>query len=873
MEDALLERIDNLLKKMDRKQRIRFAWLCTVRVLPFLAYRNNTEKPYFYYWGKDANKHISSIFRVIDAILVADPLYITETAPVARFAAQSIIPTTAPYVTIDYIRSIVIDAAIDTSINIKNNHPTAFITAIAARLIVTTAIDATTDVAVASRYLASLNSYPTDIDASVDAARYTAAIATDNNSSYTIASNHLIDLNKFNDCFYDILLMDAEEILANKPLSNKGVDIYRYLWYEFENALESIDAGYWARLYKEIFDNGFELNKAELLQRINLQAEILEGGASGVASYLEELEKGSTRLSEVRIILMGDKGAGKTSLARRLQDPNAKLPTIEESTKGVDMKVWQPIRRKNIRAHIWDFAGHAITHAAHKLFLSQRCIYLIVLDGRRETSPIYWLEQVKLYTKDSHVFIIENLKDEHIPNTPFNELSDKYKIAGHMSLSIKQDKQKLKELTKLMIDFISKNMTDPFPESYDRIRTELEERFGKHEIHYINKDDFGSLAIDNGINNVDDVLTFFSNLGICIWYKDSKLNNLNTLVLNPCWITTAIYSILNWMSNNRKYEIELVDLKYIFKDDKNYPKTKFTFLFDLLQMYKLGYSPQDGILVIPYLLNLDRPDHLPDLGERTLKIRYRLDVPFPPDVMSRFIVALHQEIDGEKVWRNGVVLKKGDIHAIVRKDDRQILINVSGNNKNSQKFLNTCQEEMSKIIKTYKIDNNLDLDYFIKVYNKEGAWISQNTIKASDNEGYFYKEILRIKDMIEKQGNEAKVNISISGDVVGSEIIGINNTNNTIQQIQEKNDELQNILCRLILLMEKSNQSTEEIKNILSALEDLENKDVSVYKQNFFDKALETLKSTGQVLTGINRIEEYVGKAINLITSLSVLLN
>lgn len=106
--------------------------------------------------------------------------------------------------------------------------------------------------------------------------------------------------------------------------------MYGKIWDNFQKALKDEGCAYWAGLYQKIFDNNFEMDRKELLRRMNVPKEIKEQGAAVVGNYLEELEKGATRLNEARIIILGDKGVGKTCIARRLVDPNAKMTTDDQ---------------------------------------------------------------------------------------------------------------------------------------------------------------------------------------------------------------------------------------------------------------------------------------------------------------------------------------------------------------------------------------------------------------------------------------------------------------------------------------------------------------------------------------------------------------
>jgi hypothetical protein len=215
------------------------------------------------------------------------------------------------------------------------------------------------------------------------------------------------------DYFQEVYLQDIEDLRENRPLNN-NIKVYGKIWNNFQNSLKNEGCGYWGKLYTEIFENKFVLDKETLKRRLNVPPEIQDQGAKAVANYLIELEKGASRyLNEARIIILGEKGAGKTCLARRLIDPDAEMTTDDESTEGVDTTLWKIDNEKystekKVNVHIWDFAGHVVAHAAHKFFLSERCLYIIVYDGRTEerNRMEYWLDHVKNYGGSSPIFPI-----------------------------------------------------------------------------------------------------------------------------------------------------------------------------------------------------------------------------------------------------------------------------------------------------------------------------------------------------------------------------------------------------------------------------------------------------------------------------------
>jgi len=170
---------------------------------------------------------------------------------------------------------------------------------------------------------------------------------------------------------------------------------------ELEDNISLFKKGYIK--YKEALDfdayqNSSFCNRDIANRVLHTPVEIQEHGDEAVAYYLAELGKSVTHLNEARIIIVGEKGAGKTSLARRLINPNAAMPTDVESAIGIDAFLWKP-EHDDINIHIWDFAGHSVTHAVHKFFLSERCLYILVYDGRTEERNRleYWLSQIKNY--------------------------------------------------------------------------------------------------------------------------------------------------------------------------------------------------------------------------------------------------------------------------------------------------------------------------------------------------------------------------------------------------------------------------------------------------------------------------------------------
>jgi internalin A len=61
---------------------------------------------------------------------------------------------------------------------------------------------------------------------------------------------------------------------------------------------------------------------------------------------------------------------------------------------------------REIKVNFWDFGGQEIMHATHQFFLSKRSLYILVLDGRKDEKPEYWLKLIENFGGDSPVLVV-----------------------------------------------------------------------------------------------------------------------------------------------------------------------------------------------------------------------------------------------------------------------------------------------------------------------------------------------------------------------------------------------------------------------------------------------------------------------------------
>jgi hypothetical protein len=72
----------------------------------------------------------------------------------------------------------------------------------------------------------------------------------------------------------------------------RGVETYGEIWTDFQDDLKSVGCGYWAKVYADLFENGFRVDADELERRLSVPDEIQAKGARAVADFLDEAKDG-----------------------------------------------------------------------------------------------------------------------------------------------------------------------------------------------------------------------------------------------------------------------------------------------------------------------------------------------------------------------------------------------------------------------------------------------------------------------------------------------------------------------------------------------------------------------------------------------------
>uniref|UniRef100_UPI0039A4A89B COR domain-containing protein n=1 Tax=Nostoc piscinale TaxID=224012 RepID=UPI0039A4A89B len=432
-------------------------------------------------------------------------------------------------------------------------------------------------------------------------------------------------------------------------------------------------------------------------------------GIEAIRDYFRQVEAvGKDYLYEAKLLIVGEDGAGKTTLANKIKDQNYQLQK-DDSTKGIEVIQWGfPMENgQEFRVNIWDFGGQEIYHATHQFFLTKRSLYALVADNRKEdTDFYYWLNVVELLSDSSPVLIIKNEKGDRTRDINEPQLKGQFNnLKETLATNLAKNDQRLNNVIKEIKHQITSlpHLGTPLPKTWVKVRETLE----SDPRNYISLDEYLNICQQNGFTRHEDKLQlsgYLHDLGVCLHFQDDRILE-KTLILKPKWGTDAVYRVLDApqvINNLGKFTWE--DLKKIWQEQEYDQKQNE--LLQLMINFKLCYEipnhPQTYIA--PQLLTVKQP-HYKWKETNNLILRYTYDF-MPEGIITQFIVAIHNLIDvvdkQQIVWKSGVILSKDETKAEVIEyyDKREIKIRVAG--KHKRDVMRTVTDKLDEINGLYK---------------------------------------------------------------------------------------------------------------------------------------------------------------------------
>ncbi|MBK8501034.1 MAG: hypothetical protein IPL46_01870 [Saprospiraceae bacterium] len=536
--------------------------------------------------------------------------------------------------------------------------------------------------------------------------------------------------------------LDEAERLIGLNLSETGLDdqkwqrILKLLTEENAN-LQILDLSH-NRLTE--FSLGNPLNQVEKLSLAEnpLKSpleEILKQGNEAILRFLKQSElQGTREVYEVKMLIVGEGGTGKTTLWNKLQNEDYPVPlpiSEQPMTIGIEIKegwTFEHLDRPTVDflVNLWDFGGQEIQYMTHQFFLTRRSFYVLLADGRGEVANFsYWFKVIDLLGVDPRnedkltVLVVLNEKGNSIAKIPYDPTTVESDYPRLQIISQPVDFTKkdykftaLKNAIQEILCRQTPHLPMRIPLLWDQVRQELNR--AKTENNYINFSRFKEICVSTNINDevqMLDLSQMLHDLGIILHYHED-LDLTDFIILNPEWAVKAVYQVLRHeevIKDQGRFDMQRMQavwssLGYSLEEMRH---LKNLMLKDNFEVCFRTHENNHEIYIAPQLLPEQRPSFEWTKENKTLQYAYQY--PFmPKGIMERLIVRLNENItikNGKKVlWRKGVLLQMHQCLSLVQETEQSrtglklIKIDIQGDDAEDRRFvLRTIRSEIEHI--------------------------------------------------------------------------------------------------------------------------------------------------------------------------------
>ncbi len=418
--------------------------------------------------------------------------------------------------------------------------------------------------------------------------------------------------------------------------------------------------------------------------------------------YFESRDEKGGPLLELKLLLVGSGKVGKTTLLKQLADEEPDANESETHSIAI-RKLTLRCNRGRVRVHAWDFGGQEILHSTHQFFLTERSLYLLVLEprmGLAQRDAEYWLKLIETQGGRSPTIVVLNWSHERYWQVDKVKLLRKFPFIVDFIATDALFGKGIEELRRTILKTVEDRMQDvwlPFPGRWRKIKyavAGMDENFFTYKRYAELCEKFG----ESDPAAQTDLAGILHALGLALYFgKDPRLHD--TRVLNPRWVTGGVYAVIraSFVAENDG-QLAVRDMPLVLQKAEeqkaikasDYPVETHRFILELMRAFQLCYASEVGkdelvgrasdkeeLKPVRYLVPELLPEFEPEMNEKWEKapvhLRYRYEV-LLPGLLPRFIVRTHPLSDGAPHWRHGVVLRHAEAKALIRAEsDRQEL--------------------------------------------------------------------------------------------------------------------------------------------------------------------------------------------------------
>lgn len=459
-----------------------------------------------------------------------------------------------------------------------------------------------------------------------------------------------------------------------------------------------------------LHDNpGLQLSPSILGSDPRLAHEPRPAAAKAILEFYFARQTGRTRpLDEVRLILLGRAGAGKTSIVQALRDQpwrdrEASTPGVALSACTLDGSGVAPVT-----ARVWDFSGQELTHALHPVFFSERSLYVVVLTGvghHERADADYWLGMIQACaTAGQMPPVIVALSQWNVPGgrpeVDRAALRESYPfIRGFVEMDCKA-KKGIPALKAALFRELERMpwVREPIPEPWDAVRRAL----GAATAARLTEAEYRALCAQHGVSDAgqqDYLSEILHHLGVALNFRnDPRLHE--AAVLPPAWLTHNLYALLHRAAMHAGVLSQPEVAAVLHAEPDEAARAWLMELLERLALARALATAGGKAWLVPHLLPAAPSASLQafDAVEATgLRFTYQ---DLPDQLVARLCARRYDFIEEERsqklLWRDGLVFLRKGARALIRLDpaSRQLVITVVGPAEPRAQLADLCQSEL-----------------------------------------------------------------------------------------------------------------------------------------------------------------------------------
>ena len=329
-----------------------------------------------------------------------------------------------------------------------------------------------------------------------------------------------------------------------------------------------------------------------------------------------------------KLILIGDKGHGKTCLQKALRGlPVAERSKTEgdafsESTEGMNRALLRLDKdgrlltqldqdrhvepgEDGIDLHVWDMGGQHDYRHMHQMLFSPQAVYLAVMiprgkdDGDRGLHR--WLELVQRRTQGDATVLVICTRGRQDASLKLEDLQREFpqlRFRGlHVVDSVKGTG--IHELRQKLVEIVRED-GGPYAQRWHQGWAEVFHALQGHAEQYLSLEEVRGLCARNGVNDAEaqEILIRTGHfIGTWLWREDTPAGK-SVVVLKPEWLNRAVARVLDDEPSRKAHGIiRLEQLRKLWlapaRDGaKPFPEGTHDMLLQLMEINELAYRPK-----------------------------------------------------------------------------------------------------------------------------------------------------------------------------------------------------------------------------------------------------------------------------------------